>query len=304
MTGEAYGQFAYYYDRLMADHPYDEWIRYVKWCWDAYGKPETVVDLGCGTGTLALMLAKRGCRVMGIDASEDMLAIAQSKQDRSVGRDRTEVDKSEGAGGGEDGKFGGADGDRGDRAFKGDSLDGLDGSLSDMYGSVQWLQQDMREWELPEPVDCVVSFCDCLNYLLEEEDVVSMFARTFQGLKPGGLFLFDVHTPFQLEAYSANEPFVLDEDDIAYIWTCDYDPDRRQIEHELTIFVQEQLGRTGGAPLFRRIEETHVQRAYPLDWLKQELARAGFGGIGCFADFTREPVDERAGRAFFAARKL
>jgi hypothetical protein len=47
-----------------------------------------------------------------------------------------------------------------------------------------------------------------------------------------------------------------------------------------------------------------VQRAYPLDWLKRELARAGFSGIGCFADFTREPAGADAGRAFFAARKL
>jgi hypothetical protein len=162
----------------------------------------------------------------------------------------------------------------------------------------------MREWELPAPVDCVVSFCDCLNYLLEEEDIARIFSRTFHGLKQGGMFLFDVHTPKQLQAYAANQPFLLDEDDIAYIWTCDYNEKRLQIEHELTIFAAERFGPTDGAPLFRRFEETHVQRAYPLDWLKRELAQAGFGRIGCFADFTREPADEQAGRAFFAAHKL
>lgn len=62
-------------------------------------------------------------------------------------------------------------------------------------GSVRWIQQDMREWILPEPVDSVISFCDCLNYLLEEEDIISTFRRTHAGLKPGGTFLFDVHHP-------------------------------------------------------------------------------------------------------------
>jgi SAM-dependent methyltransferase len=263
MTVEAYGQFAYCYDRLMADHPYDEWMRFVTWCWDAYGKPETVVDLGCGTGTLTLMLAETGCRVTGIDVSDDMLAVAQEKRAGTIGNE-----------------------------------------LGGMIGGVNWLQQDMRAWELPEPVDCVVSFCDCLNYLLEEEDITRVFSRTIHGLKQGGLFLFDVHTPRQLQAYAANQPFLLDEDDIAYIWTCDYDEDRLQIEHELTIFAAERSARTERAQLFRRFEETHIQRAYPLDWLKHELERAGFCRIGCFADFTREPADEqRAGRAFFAAHK-
>jgi 2-polyprenyl-3-methyl-5-hydroxy-6-metoxy-1,4-benzoquinol methylase len=36
--------------------------------------PVDVVDLGCGTGRLALMLASRGYRVTGIDPSPHMLA--------------------------------------------------------------------------------------------------------------------------------------------------------------------------------------------------------------------------------------
>ncbi len=38
---------------------------------------ERVLDVGCGTGTLTAQLAERGCTVVGVDASEEMLARAR-----------------------------------------------------------------------------------------------------------------------------------------------------------------------------------------------------------------------------------
>lgn len=42
-------------------------------------RPASVLDLGCGTGGHALLLAARGYRVTGVDASSDMLAVARRK---------------------------------------------------------------------------------------------------------------------------------------------------------------------------------------------------------------------------------
>ena len=41
--------------------------------------PATVLDLGCGTGTLSVLLAERGYRVRGLDSSARMLAAARAK---------------------------------------------------------------------------------------------------------------------------------------------------------------------------------------------------------------------------------
>jgi len=41
----------------------------------------TFLDVGCGTGTLALAMARRGWRVWGVDASAEMVAVAERKRD-------------------------------------------------------------------------------------------------------------------------------------------------------------------------------------------------------------------------------
>ncbi|UUZ85458.1 methyltransferase domain-containing protein [Paenibacillus sp. P26] len=175
-------------------------------------------------------------------------------------------------------------------------------------GSVTWLQQDMREWELGRPADAVISFCDSLNYLLEEGDVARAFRCTYEGLKPGGIFLFDMHTPGQLHAYSEARPFFLNEDDIAYIWTSDFDPSRCEIDHALTIFVREgAYDETGSddalTERFQRVEELHVQRAYALDWIEETLREAGFAEVQCYADFLWKKPTEETQRFFFVAVK-
>lgn len=166
-------------------------------------------------------------------------------------------------------------------------------------GAIRWLQQDLREWELGESVDVALSFCDSLNYLLEEEDIIDAFRQTYEGLKPGGLFLFDVHTPQQLFAYAEAQPFFLNEDDVAYIWTSELDEERVQIQHDLTIFVKE----SGSKERFRRIDETHEQRAYALDWLESVLRAAGFREVHKAADFTWDQPTKLTERAFFIAKK-
>ncbi|MDQ1912873.1 class I SAM-dependent methyltransferase [Paenibacillus sp. GD4] len=175
-------------------------------------------------------------------------------------------------------------------------------------GSVTWLQQDLRDWELGRPVDAVISFCDCLNYVTEEEELVKSFKQAYAGLRDGGVFCFDMHTRHQLQSYAEGQPYFLNDDDVAYIWTCDFDPGKCEIEHELTIFVREESSLEYGSddavtPRFHRVEELHVQRAYDLGWVKERLREAGFREVECYGDFTWSKATEHTQRAFFVAVK-
>lgn len=167
-------------------------------------------------------------------------------------------------------------------------------------GSIRWLQQDMRDWTLPEPVDTVISFCDCLNYLLEEDDIRATFARTYTGLKEGGTFLFDVHHPRTFRRYDEEQPFVLDDKSISYIWTCELEEATCEIEHHLSIFARTD---DKHGELYQRFEEIHVQRAYDPDWMKSALLQAGFREVHMYADFEWQQPDEETARLFFVAVK-
>ncbi len=78
----SYQQFAYLYDELMEDAPYPEWLSFVKTASAKYLKNGSrFLDVGCGTGSMTILLAKEGFDVTGVDLSSDMLMVAKEKAD-------------------------------------------------------------------------------------------------------------------------------------------------------------------------------------------------------------------------------
>ena len=76
-----YGDFAYYYDLLTENVDYESRCDYIYNLLADNGVGKGILlDLACGTGTLSLLLAEKGYEVIGVDASEDMLSIAQEKK--------------------------------------------------------------------------------------------------------------------------------------------------------------------------------------------------------------------------------
>ncbi|NTV90749.1 MAG: class I SAM-dependent methyltransferase [Clostridiales bacterium] len=64
----------------MQDVNYSEWADYIEGIFKRFQvSPSLVADLGCGTGSFCVEMARRGYDMIGIDLSEDMLSIAQTK---------------------------------------------------------------------------------------------------------------------------------------------------------------------------------------------------------------------------------
>ena len=77
----AYGNLAEVYDEFMDEVPYEKWSEQViQWLREYQIMNGVVLDLGCGTGSMTELLAKARYEMMGIDISEDMLAVAQNKR--------------------------------------------------------------------------------------------------------------------------------------------------------------------------------------------------------------------------------
>lgn len=76
----SYDALAASYDGLMADGAYGKRADYLVRCFEKSAIPvHSVLDLACGTGTIACLLAARGYDVVATDGSEEMLTQAMTK---------------------------------------------------------------------------------------------------------------------------------------------------------------------------------------------------------------------------------
>lgn len=69
----SYESFAYYYDSLMDEQFYEDYHNFIK----QHANYSTVLELGCGTGAMAIRLAKEDTLVYATDLSTDMLEVAR-----------------------------------------------------------------------------------------------------------------------------------------------------------------------------------------------------------------------------------
>jgi SAM-dependent methyltransferase len=77
---EAYSRLAGVYDEMVVDPCHGRWASFLHELWSADAEGvRSVLDLCCGSGLLAGELIARGYRVVGVDASEAMLAVARKR---------------------------------------------------------------------------------------------------------------------------------------------------------------------------------------------------------------------------------
>lgn len=77
---DAYHALAASYDRLTNDVDYAQTVAFYEQILQQEGIcPRTAVDLACGTGSVSVLLAEKGIRVIGVDMSEEMLTVAADK---------------------------------------------------------------------------------------------------------------------------------------------------------------------------------------------------------------------------------
>ena len=77
---DAYHELAASYDRLTNDVDYRAVVDFYEQILTKENvSPRTAVDLACGTGSVALLLAEKGMQVTAVDMSEEMLCVASQK---------------------------------------------------------------------------------------------------------------------------------------------------------------------------------------------------------------------------------
>lgn len=162
---------------------------------------------------------------------------------------------------------------------------------------ILYLQQDMREFELYGTVRAVVSVCDSMNYILEDEDLLQVFSLVNNYLDPGGIFLFDLNTIYKYENLLAENTICENREEGSFIWENYYDKEEEINEYDLTLFVREE------DDLYRKYEETHFQRAYHIERIRELLKEAGMEFLGVYDVSDGGAVRADSEKVYFLARE-
>ena len=161
---------------------------------------------------------------------------------------------------------------------------------------ILYLLQDMREFELYGTVRAVVSVCDSLNYITDPEDLVQVFRLVNNYLDPGGVFIFDFNTDYKYRKILGDCTIAEDRGTCSFIWDNYYYEEEHINEYDLTLYIQDEEYSSEGRKLFRKYQETHYQRGYTLEEIRELLARSGLVFEQAYDAFTREPPTEKSER--------
>jgi ubiquinone/menaquinone biosynthesis C-methylase UbiE len=165
--------------------------------------------------------------------------------------------------------------------------------------AVELLNLDMRELSINQKFDLVTCWFDSLNYLLKPQDLVKTFKGVSKGLKPDGLFMFDMNTIYGLAVNWQRQPIYIEQDtpDVFVVHQPDYDYEHNLATMRITGFMRDQDG-------WFRMDEKHIERGYTLEDIQDALRKANLDVLDCWGSIMEmtSPAQD-TGRVWFVVRK-
>ena len=160
--------------------------------------------------------------------------------------------------------------------------------------SIKFLCQDMANMMINEKFGVMLCLCDSINYLTDDNQIISLFNWAYDHIEDDGILIFDINSPYKLRNIIGNNTFTYNEDDIVYIWDNYLNDDT--VDFYISFFVKE-------GELYRRFDEIHTERIYKIDQLTQMLRHAGFSNIEIYDGFTFNSPSIKSERINFIVQK-
>ncbi|MBN2852475.1 MAG: class I SAM-dependent methyltransferase [Clostridia bacterium] len=239
-----YNSISKFYDQLQTEVNYQKYSLYIEKIIRRYNKnAKMVIDLGCGTGNLTILLKNMGYDVSGLDVSSEML----------------------------------------EKCYKKDK-------------SILWIHQDIAELELYGTYDVFISFLDTINHITDKRKLKKAFKLIYNYMNNGGLFIFDLNTPYKFENVYKDNVFYMIDEHLTYIWENSFNRKSRICDMDITFF--EKSGKS-----YKRYDDYHCERAYEFHEIEEICQDIGFNIIGKFKELTFTDASEKDERIFFVLKK-
>lgn len=260
---DSYQDFAYVYDEFMDETPYEMWCERIQSLIEKYGVSKPVRNSGDVLESEKNLVVDLGCGTgtlteMLYEKGYDMVGVDNSDSMLSVAMEKKRSSGSE----------------------------------------ILYLLQDMRELELYSTVGTVVSVCDSINYILEEDELLEVFKLVNNYLYPGGIFVFDFNTDYKYGQVIGDTTIAENRDDCSFIWENYYDEESAINEYEVTIFVKEE------DDLFRKFTETHFQKGYTAKKIAKLIEKAGMELVVMKDADTDGDITKESERIYVVAKEV
>ena len=163
---------------------------------------------------------------------------------------------------------------------------------------IQYLFQDMTELDMFGTIDVTICALDSLNHLSSKEDMQKAINKVSLFCEPGGLFIFDVNTPYKHKNILAENTYVYDLDDVYCVWQNSFagSPDSR-VNITLDIFERDDNGR------FTRYGEEFSEIAFEKSVMEEMIKASGMTVEAVYDYDTLDPARTDSEKLVFVAKK-
>lgn len=164
--------------------------------------------------------------------------------------------------------------------------------------STQYVFGDMTSWSLTEyKADVIVCTLDSLNHLGSFDEIKRTFLNVYNSLVDGGLFIFDMNTPYKHKHILSDNVFVFEENDLYCVWQNEYNDKDNRVDIYLDFF-ENTLDNN-----YKRFCEEFSEIACDSHAVREFAKGVGFKYLESFDDFSDKKANEKSERVLYVFQK-
>lgn len=122
------------------------------------------------------------------------------------------------------------------------------------YNNVNILKGDIRTFVSNKKYNLICCFFDILNYIKNLDEIELFLQNAKKQMNENSILMFDVNSEYKLKEYLGNNTFVVEEDDIYYVWRNSLY--KNYIDFEIDFFIKKEKN------IYEKIKERQKQYIY------------------------------------------
>lgn len=157
--------------------------------------------------------------------------------------------------------------------------------------------QSARDTKLPYAVDGAVCCLDSINHIIDKRELKASFRAVAAAVKDGGLFIFDVNTPFKHRNILSGNTFVIENDDVYCVWQ------NSDCEKNGIVGICLDFFGKGADGKYIRTTEEFAERAYTDEEIRNMLEPAGLEVVAVLGDMSFKAPKACDERVIYVTKK-